>query len=246
MSAANDSPSAPKGDLTFTSGTARTPLLELYTSEGCSSCPPAEAWLGRLKDDPQLWRNVVPVAFHVDYWDNLGWKDPFAARAYTARQYNYAGHWGSGSVYTPGFVLNGREWVDGARNFAADSASKEMPGILSVTVSKNRKSVSVAYHPARLSGTAREVHVALLGCDLKQAVKAGENGGRTLPQDFVSLGLETDSLEIDKGAQTLVATLTLPMPTAPAREPSTRYAVAAWVSGAGVQEPEQATGGWLP
>ena len=59
----------------FHSAPKRTALLELYTSEGCSSCPPAEAWLSRLEYSPRLWRDFVPVAFHVDYWNYLGWKD---------------------------------------------------------------------------------------------------------------------------------------------------------------------------
>ena len=71
---------AQAGDKTFESGPQRTHLLELFTSEGCSSCPPAEAWLSKLKADPRLWKDFVPLAFHVDYWDHLGWRDPFAAK----------------------------------------------------------------------------------------------------------------------------------------------------------------------
>lgn len=68
----------------FQSGLIQTSLLELYTSEGCSSCPPAEAWISGLKEGRRLWKDLVPVAFHVDYWDHLGWNDPFASKAYTA------------------------------------------------------------------------------------------------------------------------------------------------------------------
>ena len=60
---------------TFESGVTRTTLLELFTSEGCSSCPPAEKWLSQLKSNPDLWKKIVPIAFHVDYWDHLGWRD---------------------------------------------------------------------------------------------------------------------------------------------------------------------------
>jgi hypothetical protein len=80
------------------SGPERVSLLELYSSEGCSSCPPAEQWLGELRKDPRLWRSIVPVAFHVDYWDGLGWKDRFAQPQWTARQRAYAAAWGGGSV----------------------------------------------------------------------------------------------------------------------------------------------------
>src|SRR5690348_2850331 len=94
----------------FESGPQQVPLLELYTSEGCSSCPPAEAWLSRLKDDPGLWKAFVPVAYHVDYWNRLGWNDRYSSPQWTERQSRYAALWSSQSVYTPAFVLNGNEW----------------------------------------------------------------------------------------------------------------------------------------
>ncbi|MBA3608983.1 MAG: DUF1223 domain-containing protein [Chthoniobacterales bacterium] len=106
----------PAADVALESGPMRTHLLELFTSEGCSSCPPAEAWLSKLKDDPGLWRDFVPLAFHVDYWDRLGWRDPFASKIWTARQYEYSARWKSSNVYTPGFVLDGREWRNNAPN----------------------------------------------------------------------------------------------------------------------------------
>jgi hypothetical protein len=76
------------GELSVQSGPARAHLLELYTSEGCSSCPPAEQWFSTLKQSPRLWKEIVPVAFHVNYWDQLGWKDKLASPANTARQRN--------------------------------------------------------------------------------------------------------------------------------------------------------------
>ena len=68
---------ATAASLTLSSQEQRTTLIELYTSEGCSSCPPADRWLSRLKDDPRLWKQIVPLAFHVDYWNYLGWRDRF-------------------------------------------------------------------------------------------------------------------------------------------------------------------------
>jgi hypothetical protein len=68
------------GESVFESAPNKVHLLELFTSEGCSSCPPAEEWLTKLKQNPGLWRDFVPVAFHVDYWDHLGWRDRFAAK----------------------------------------------------------------------------------------------------------------------------------------------------------------------
>ena len=93
----------------FESGEHKVSLLELYTSEGCSSCPPADRWLSDLKNHHQLWKNVVPVAFHVDYWDYIGWQDRFADGRYSQRQRDFAREQSLTTVYTPGFILNGKE-----------------------------------------------------------------------------------------------------------------------------------------
>src|SRR4051794_39959317 len=82
--------SADAGEIVFESKPARAHLIELYTSEGCSSCPPAEEWMSGLKNEPRLWQDIVPIAFHVDYWDRLGWKDPFASKLWTERQTQYS------------------------------------------------------------------------------------------------------------------------------------------------------------
>ena len=99
----------------FTSGENRVHLLELYSSEGCSSCPPAEEWLGALREAPGLWRDFIPIVFPVDYWDHLGWRDRYGRKAYTTRQYAYATQWRSNNVYTPEFVLDGVEWRSAER-----------------------------------------------------------------------------------------------------------------------------------
>ena len=84
--------------------------MELYTSEGCSSCPSAESWLTGLKDKPGLWSDFLPIAVHVEYWDYLGWRDKWSRKQYSDRQRDYAGAWGADNIYTPEFVLNGKEW----------------------------------------------------------------------------------------------------------------------------------------
>jgi hypothetical protein len=86
--------------VTFESGDMQTTLIELFTSEGCSSCPSADAWMSRLKTNPDLWKNIVPAVFHVDYWDGLGWRDRFAKPEFTARQRQYVATWRGDSVYT--------------------------------------------------------------------------------------------------------------------------------------------------
>lgn len=227
--------SSPLGaaELHFTSPATRTHLLELYTSEGCSSCPPAEAWLSKLKDDPRLWSAFVPVAFHVDYWDRLGWRDPFATKQWTARQYEYSARWKSSSVYTPGFVLNGREW----RNNGVPAASAEKAGVLHLTV------VDGDLVKAKFSseiGEARkfDLYVARLGSDLRVNVKAGENSGRKLLHDFVVLSLAKEQMSGN--------TKQLRFASNPAAQGSeTREAIAAWITETGQLEPIQAAGGWL-
>ena len=87
------------------SGERLTPVLELYTSEGCSSCPPADQWLSTWKGKP-----VVAQAFHVAYWDYIGWKDPFANPAFTSRQREVAEANSLSGIYTPQLVRNGRDW----------------------------------------------------------------------------------------------------------------------------------------
>ncbi|MGI8437156.1 MAG: DUF1223 domain-containing protein [Chthoniobacterales bacterium] len=224
---------AQTNETTFTSKSTRTHLLELYTSEGCSSCPPAEAWFSQLKDAPGLWQNFVPLAYHVDYWDRLGWRDPFASKAWTARQYAYSALWKSGSVYTPGFVLDGKE----ERDREIPSASNEKAGILKVSL-RGSDRAQVSYEPANAAGRSFTVHVAKLGFGLKIKVKAGENKGRDLSHDFVVLG------QTDVPLTSASAEVRIPANDAPTASP-TRTALAVWVTEVGRLEPLQATGGWL-
>ena len=221
---------------------ARTSLLELYTSEGCSSCPPAEAWLSRLRGNPRLWKEWVPVAFHVDYWDNLGWRDRFASGAATARQRDYGARWGAGAIYTPEFVLDGREWRTGPGEPPAAGRGSD-PGALAATVKDHGRTVVVSFAPAARPGVAREAHVSLLGFDLQSAVRDGENRGRKLSHDFVALGWERKALTVN-GASGGRQEVTFHLPEPPPKDAG-RLAVAVWVSEAGKSGAEQAVGGWL-
>ena len=217
------------GEISFESKPARTHLIELFTSEGCSSCPPAEAWLGKLQSDPRLWTDFVPIAFHVTYWDNNAWRDPFASKEWTSRQYAYSALWKSSSVYTPAFVLDGREWLDRE----IPPAASEPSGVLKVVVADGEKAMVTFSHAAK-DARQYEVHVAQLGFGLQSNVKGGENGGRKLVQDFVVLSMATARLS---GAP---ATLPLAKPAA-----GSRLGLAAWVTEVGSIEPIQATGGWV-
>jgi hypothetical protein len=224
--------SAPAGEVIFESKPARTHLIELYTSEGCSSCLTAEAWMTSLKTEPRLWQDFVPVAFHVDYWDHLGWRDPFAEKRWTERQTDYSLLWKRESVYTPAFALDGQEWHQGALTAATEPA-----GILKVILNGDR--LSATFKPAAAGVRRYDLHVAQLGFSMTADVTAGENNGRKLSHDFVVLGLSTEAMK--GGAKELK--LTAP-PMKSNADP--RTAIAAWVSEAGKLQPIQAVGGWLP
>jgi hypothetical protein len=213
----------------FASGPARVSLVELFTSEGCSSCPPAERWLSQRKDDAELWRTFVPVSWHVDYWNRLGWPDRFSSREFTARQYAYADAWGNGSVYTPCFVRDGREWHLGR----VSAIAPEIVGEL--TARYDGAAVRATFAPRASGRTAGdwEVHAVLLGNGIVSKVTAGENDGATLEHEFVALRLATGALD---------RPISLPR-TAVADVK--RQALAVWVTRAGKVTPVQAVGGWL-
>jgi hypothetical protein len=225
-------------DLVFKSKSSQATLVELYSSEGCSSCPPAEAWVTNLKNSPALWNDLFPVAFHVDYWDGLGWPDRFAKPAYTERQRNYAAQLGQDSVYTPEFVVSGHEWrgwFNGDRSPSAELATR---GELTLTVNDGGKKASAVYTPFSPAHAATcTINVALLGVNVMSDVKSGENGGRQLQHDFVVLDFA--SKPMSQGPTWQSGPIDL--------KPSTDDppgAIVAWVSDA-AGSIVQITGGWL-
>ena len=225
-------------DMVLESPAAQVGLLELYTSEGCSSCPPADRWISKLKDNERLWQEFIPLAFHVDYWDYIGWKDRFASRAYSQRQRRYEAEGSLRTVYTPGFVYNGQEW----RNWFGLRSTKfprgGEAGVLRAVLGGDE--IRIAFAPSADERQELRVTVALLGVGLQTQVRAGENRGRTLLHDFVVLGMSEKKLQQAESLYTTV--LTLPESNIDAQ----RYALAVWVSGLERQAPLQATGGWLP
>ena len=228
---------APAGTLALESTPERVSLLELYTSEGCSSCPPADRWLSDLKDDPRLWQAVVPVGFHVDYWDYIGWPDRFASHRYSQRQKSYARSGHVGSVYTPGFVLAGEEWRSWFSSPVLKVKAGEAVGRLSLELDQNQ--VSALFDPAKLPTRPLELHIVVLGFDLETEIKAGENHGKTLRHDFVVLGHTRVAMRRQEEAMS--AQTAMPQP----RFDSSRKAIAAWVSAVDDPYPIQAVGGWL-
>jgi len=221
---------------TFESGDTQSSLIELFTSEGCSSCPPAERWLSALKSSSDLWRKAVPVAFHVDYWDRLGWRDRFAKPEFTSRQHRYAAAWGGDSVYTPSFVVNGKEWRGWFGGNAMPITSAKV-GVLRVSVGGDGK-VGATFADTMQAGPLA-LNVALLGNDLESDVKRGENSGRKLRHDFVVLQLAKSEMTSRGNLWTGTALLSSNVGTDKAT------ALAAWVKSGETAPPIQATGGWL-
>ena len=150
-------------------------VVELFTSQGCSSCPPAEAFLTDLARQRQ---DVLPLAFHVTYWNNLGWKDPYSLDAATSRQRDYARSLGDDGVYTPQMVVDGASgFVGSSRAQALNEIARAAPKQVPVRLARNGETL-VASIGAGV-GLAR---VLLVGYDVQHQtlIRAGENGGRTV------------------------------------------------------------------
>lgn len=173
------------------SGPQRVALLELYTSEGCSSCPPADRWLGKLSVTGYSADRVIPLALHVDYWDYIGWKDRFAKPGFTARQREMAVLNHSGIVYTPQAILNGRDyrgWTSASRFEADIVAINRTPPRADIKLTLNRLAADTLEISAQAKATGQNhavMYVALYENDLTSVVNAGENGGATLHHDYV-------------------------------------------------------------
>jgi hypothetical protein len=161
-----------------TSASVVAPVVELYTSEGCSSCPPADRWLSALKGDP----SVVALAFHVDYWDRLGWKDRFASPAFTARQASEQATNGARFSYTPQVVVDGRDRTDWSRARLSPSRSQ---AIVDVVLAQRGERFVATVVPGTASPRRLAAYWAVTENGHSTAVRAGENEGATLRHDFV-------------------------------------------------------------
>jgi hypothetical protein len=229
---------ATTGTLVCTSGEHQTTLLELFTSEGCSSCPPAEAWFSRLVDSPKLWTEFVPVAFHVNYWDYLGWKDRFASPQFTQHQQAYAAAWQRPTLYTPAFVVNGREAGSSGRTQILERTNAK-PGSLRVECPEKSGCV-VSFTPASGVTGPFDAHIVWLECGVTVKIAHGENARRELRHDFLARLWQNTALRDADGVAT--AQMALPSPT---EQVGVRSALAVWVTRRGALMPLQATGCWL-
>ena len=172
--------------------TSRAPVLvELFTSEGCSSCPPADALLERLdRSQPVNGTELIVLSEHVDYWNDIGWKDPFSSHEYSERQSAYAGHFGLGSIYTPQMVVDGHIELVGsdARRAiqAVESATNAAKTQLSLSEIRFDGADKVSLHleagplPSSVSAKSANLFLAIADDSDESHVSRGENAGRTL------------------------------------------------------------------
>jgi len=222
--------------LRLESGVKKNTLIELYTSEGCSSCPPAENYLNDLKNNHELWKKWVPVAFHVDYWDYIGWRDRYASKKFGQRQSLYASLKRASTVYTPAFMVNGVSW---RRGIFSNALPEEKATAGNLVVSINGKSVHTTYQS--VNKLPLKLNIAVLGMGLTTFIKRGENAGRTARHEFVVVGFNSANSNKSK-SNNYEWNMQLPeLHYSQAK----KYAVAIWVSETNNPAPLQVVGGLL-
>jgi hypothetical protein len=169
--------------------TSRTPVLvELFTSEGCSSCPPADALLERLdRSQPVSGAELIVLSEHVDYWNDIGWKDPFSSHEYSERQSAYAAQFGLGSIYTPQMVVDGHFELVGSderrATQAIESATKVSKIPVSISLTDERTTtvhIETGRLPPAIPAESASVFLAIADNSDESHVSRGENAGRTL------------------------------------------------------------------
>ncbi|MFF0154970.1 DUF1223 domain-containing protein [Micromonospora sp. NPDC005203] len=179
-------------------------VVEMFTSQGCSSCPPAEEVLTEIERDARdRGQPVFALGFHVDYWDDLGWPDRFADGAYSARQEAYARAFGTGRLYTPQMVVNGSvEFVGSDRRRAAGAIASALASSATTAVTLRTADlggrVAVDYQCAPPPEGA-VLHVAIVERGLDSEIARGENAGRTLRQDNVVRAFTSVDLRAERG-----------------------------------------------
>ncbi len=185
---------------------AQRPLIELFTSEGCSSCPPADRWLSAQRAKIERGE-LSAIAWHVDYWDQLGWKDPFSIAAATPRQRWLAGQ-SRAQVYTPGVFLDGREWRRWGSAAAPSTDARTAPA-LSLDVERQDGKL---HANAVLSGLRENAKLMFVTQTMARdsQVARGENSGRLLRHDFSANALSEVALKNDEAQQSYSVDLALP------------------------------------
>jgi hypothetical protein len=168
-------------------------VVELFTSEGCSSCPPADALLSRLsKEQPVPGAQIIPLGMHVTYWDSLGWKDPASLQSATDRQQHYGAEWGTDRIYTPQAVVDGREELvasdEAGLKRAISRAARQPHAKVAFTAAIEEDWIVTTLAVSDVPADVKEpldAAVFVTEDRVTSVVKRGENGGRTLRHDAV-------------------------------------------------------------
>ena len=227
--------------LNFEADTRHVRIIEIYSSQGCSSCPPAERWVNTLKGSSHLWQTLYPMVFHVDYWNFLGWRDPYSSPEYSDRQRDYKRQTHVNAVYTPGFMVNGREWRGWFQRKGIPSSSL-LSGKFTVALRQDQVSADFEnFHPSQV------LNMAIIGFELDDHILAGENRNLKISQNFIVLSHQRFLPTSDTSRQV--------KPSSPRRwqvdwqRPSIkapRYAVLFWIDKTDDLTPLQIAGNWLP
>ena len=158
-------------------------VVELFTSEGCSSCPPADKYISKFESNSGLWDEVIPVVYHVDYWDYLGWKDKFAKPEFSQLQRLYNAYDVVGSVYTPGFVVDGKEWRGFFNWVNRKLPENEQTAAKRLTLVRKDNAFQLKYD----DDSTLDATIIFLSNNQTTQIRAGENRGKTLEHDFIAV-----------------------------------------------------------
>jgi hypothetical protein len=200
-------------------------VVELFTSEGCSSCPPADRALKFLSEQqPVPNAEIIPLAFHVDYWDYLGWKDKFSSAAFSKRQELYASRFGLDSSYTPEMVVDGRSEFVGSDTGKASAKITEAANVRKgkVVLSLNGDAIDVTVSELPEHDPAT-VFLAVTESNITSDVKGGENGGQTFNHSSVVRNLTPLGL-VEKNANSFEVKGSIPS-IADLKADNSRYVV---------------------
>jgi len=157
-------------------------VVELFTSEGCSSCPPADKYISTFENGDRLWKEIVPIVYHVDYWNYLGWSDRFAKPEFSQLQRLYHAYDVVSSVYTPGFVVDNKEWRGFFNWVNRKLPDNQQPESKQLTLIRKENTFELRYEEQR----ALDATIVFITNNQTTTVRAGENRGKKLEHDFIA------------------------------------------------------------
>lgn len=212
-------------NFTFESNDRKVNIIELYTSQGCSSCPPADKWLSKLKNHPKLFSDFIPMAFHITYWDFIGWKDIFATKLNDNRQAYYSNKvWKKKSVYTPQFIIDSKEYRKWFSDQSFPTFENIYGGKLKIKLNNNDNNLKLSYYNKNIKDEKVYLNIAILGFDYNISINSGENEDKVLEHDFVVIE------HIQKFANIKNNNLNFESKLFPFKKEKRKYAIAVWIN----------------